>query len=76
MTIKVEHAKVINLRSDGTLGASLPRDESLTPAHFQVQILRVLMCTARFLANSPGGLRFKAATRPWLTTLSTERFSG
>lgn len=36
------------------------------------QCLRVLRCTAVALANSPGGLRFKAGTRPWLDAL-TER---
>lgn len=36
------------------------------------QCLRILRCTAVALANSPGGLRFKAGTRPWLDAL-TER---
>ena len=30
------------------------------------QRLRILRCTAHAMANSPGGLRFKAGTRPWL----------
>ena len=30
------------------------------------QRLRILRCTAHALASSPGGLRFKAGTRPWL----------
>ena len=34
------------------------------------QCLRILRCTAQALANSPGGLRFKAGTRPWLEGLS------
>ncbi|MEI8155691.1 MAG: hypothetical protein WCH60_02410 [Burkholderiales bacterium] len=33
------------------------------------QCLRVLRCTARALANSPGGLRFRAGTQPWLDAL-------
>ncbi len=33
------------------------------------QRLRILRCTARAMANSPGGLRFKAGTRPWLEGL-------
>ena len=33
------------------------------------QCLRILRCTARALANSPGGLRFRAGTRPWLDAL-------
>ena len=40
------------------LGASL--------LDFNQQCLRVLLCTARAMANSPGGLRFVAGTRPWL----------
>ena len=30
------------------------------------QRLRILRCTAHAMASSPGGLRFKAGTRPWL----------
>ncbi len=37
------------------------------------QCLRVLRCTARALANSPGGLRFKSGTRPWLDALTQSR---
>lgn len=37
---------------------------------FEQQCLRILRCTAVALANSPGGLRFKAGTRPWLDALS------
>ena len=37
---------------------------------FDAQCLRVLRCTAHALANSPGGLRFKAGTRPWLDAIS------
>ena len=33
------------------------------------QVLRVLRCSAHALAHSPGGLRFKAGTRPWLEGL-------
>jgi hypothetical protein len=41
------------------------------PSHdFEQQCLRVLRCTAQALANSPGGLRFQAGTRPWLDALS------
>lgn len=36
---------------------------------FEQQCLRVLRCTAQALANSPGGLRFQAGTRPWLDAL-------
>lgn len=40
---------------------------------FNQQCLRILRCTAQALANSPGGLRFKAGTRPWLEGLSNAR---
>lgn len=33
------------------------------------QRLRILRCTAQAMANGPGGLRFKAGTRPWLDGL-------
>lgn len=39
---------------------------------FEQQCLRVLRCTALALANSPGGLRFKAGTRPWLEALTPQ----
>ena len=31
--------------------------------------LRILRCTARAMANSPGGLSFVAGTKPWLEGL-------
>lgn len=44
------------------------------PGHaFEQQCLRILRCTASALANSPGGLRFKAGTQPWLDALSDTR---
>lgn len=48
-----------------TLGAGLH--------DFNLQCLRILRCTAKAMANSPGGLRFKAGTRPWLEGLSVAR---
>ena len=35
----------------------------------QLQCQRILACTARALANTPGGLRFKTGSRPWLDGL-------
>lgn len=35
-----------------------------------LQCLRVLSCTARAMASTPGGLRFKPGTRPWLEGIS------
>ena len=37
------------------------------------QRLRILRCTAHAMASSPGGLRFKAGTRPWLDGLAGGR---
>lgn len=37
------------------------------------QRLRILRCTAQAMASGPGGLRFKAGTRPWLEGLSSGR---
>ena len=40
------------------------------PLHdFEQQRLRILRCTAHAMASSPGGLRFRAGTRPWLDGL-------
>lgn len=38
--------------------------------NFNEQSLRILRCTAKAMAYSAGGLRFKAGTRPWLEGLS------
>lgn len=40
------------------------------PADIRSQSLRILRCTARALASSPGGLQFKAGARPWLDAVS------
>ena len=37
------------------------------------QCLRILRCTASALANSPGGLRFRAGTQPWLDALAPSK---
>ncbi len=57
----VELGKAISLPAAGTAQA------------MQQQCLRILRCTAHALANSPGGLKFKAGTRPWLDALSDRR---
>ncbi len=41
--------------------------------NFNQQCLRILRCTASALASSPGGLRFKPGTRPWLEGLQSVR---
>lgn len=40
---------------------------------FEKQCMRVLHCTAKAFANSPGGLRFKAGSRPWLEALTPQQ---
>jgi hypothetical protein len=48
----------------------LPAEEKSTVRHaLQLQCLRILRCTAKAMASTPGGLRFKAGTRPWLEGL-------
>ncbi|MDB5930719.1 MAG: hypothetical protein JWR60_2426 [Polaromonas sp.] len=37
-----------------------------SPQELDRQRLRILRCTAQAMASSPGGLRFRAGTRPWL----------
>lgn len=37
------------------------------------QRLRILRCTALAMASSPGGLRFKPGTRPWLEGIEAAR---
>ena len=37
------------------------------------QRLRILRCTAQAMASSPGGLRFKSGTRPWLDGIEVAR---
>jgi len=44
-----------------------------TASTFNQQCLRILRCTAKALANSPGGLRFKPGARPWLEGLQSIR---
>ncbi|MFN5350960.1 MAG: hypothetical protein ACK5A0_15740 [Polaromonas sp.] len=38
---------------------------------FNQQCLRILRCTAKALASSPGGLRFEPGARPWLEGLQS-----
>lgn len=55
--------------------------ESSNPAVFGAAValdvveqgLRILRCTARAMAGSPGGLRFKPGARPWLDGLTPLR---
>jgi hypothetical protein len=54
-------------------GKSLATSAIRPTYDFEQQCLRILRCTAQALANSPGGLRFKAGTQPWLDALSEQR---
>jgi hypothetical protein len=44
----------------------LGRTDSTRIHDLDSQRLRILRCTAQAMASSPGGLRFKAGTQPWL----------
>lgn len=50
-------------------GADLGRSLGTGFFEFNKQVMRVLHCSALALATSPGGLRFKPGTRPWLEGL-------
>jgi len=75
MNSAMGHAQFMNVDFTGNVNTGLSQDSHQQASNIQAQILRVLMCTARLLANSPGGLRFKAGTRPWLIPLANERTS-
>jgi hypothetical protein len=57
-----------NLNANTT---KLPVEKATGKQDLQQQCLRILRCTAAVLANTPGGLRFKAGTRPWLEGVSS-----
>lgn len=47
----------------------LPAEKSTGLHDLQQQCLRILRCTAKAMASTPGGLRFRPGTRPWLDGL-------
>lgn len=59
----------LNLSAAVEPGKSNRMSAGGTAHGFEQQCLRILRCTARALANSPGGLRFKVGTQPWLDAL-------
>lgn len=59
----------LNLNPAGESPQSVGRAASATSHDLDTQRLRILRCTAHAMASSPGGLRFKAGTRPWLEGL-------
>jgi hypothetical protein len=76
MTSTMEHAMGLDFKhaSDhGKQEQGAARSLSAGFHDLNKQCLRILRCTAQALANSPGGLRFKAGTRPWLEGLSAAR---
>jgi len=71
MTSMTEHP--MGLSSHDRQDAGAARGLGAGIQDLNKQCLRILHCTAQALANSPGGLRFKAGTRPWLEGLSNAR---
>jgi hypothetical protein len=76
MTCTKEHA-MMNLNPAGAIEKSVAHVVAqaahaarLALHDFDQQRLRILRCTAHAMAISPGGLRFKAGTKPWLEGLS------
>jgi hypothetical protein len=75
MTCTKEHA-MMNLKPAGVIEKGLAHAAHVAHAarlalhDFDQQRLRILRCTAHAMAASPGGLRFKAGTKPWLEGLS------
>ncbi|MES1978032.1 MAG: hypothetical protein V4451_08345 [Pseudomonadota bacterium] len=59
------------MENTDTQQAAQPPATTAGASHHPVyqQCLRILRCTARAMASSPGGLRFKAGTHPWLEGL-------
>lgn len=55
-------------QGDGLAGSARPLLHDLDK-----QRLRILRCTAQAMASGPGGLRYKAGTRPWLEGLPVGR---
>jgi hypothetical protein len=48
-------------------------EQAIPSLNFNQQCLRILRCTAKALASSPGGLRFQPGARPWLEGLQSIR---
>ena len=57
-------------RQAGTGSPSPSPTQASAAEDLKQQRLRILRCTARAMAASPGGLRFKAGSRVWLEGLS------
>ena len=66
----------IDLNPSREPGPTAGRVAGVSPHDLDRQRLRILRCTARAMASSPGGLRFKPGTRPWLEGLPLASASG
>ena len=66
----MEYAMSLNLNLAGEPGKFAGHAASAILHELDKQRLRILRCTAHAMASSPGGLRFKAGTRPWLEGLT------
>jgi hypothetical protein len=73
MTSMTEHPMGLHSQIHDRQDASAARSLGAGIQDLNKQCLRILRCTAQAFANSPGGLRFKAGTRPWLEGLSNAR---
>jgi len=73
MTSMTEHPMGRHSQAQDKQDAGAARSLGAGIQDLNKQCLRILRCTAQALANSPGGLRFKAGTRPWLEGLSNTR---
>ncbi len=56
----------VDLKHAGEQAAAEKTQGRLSQYELDTQRLRILRCTAKAMASSPGGLRFRAGTRPWL----------
>jgi hypothetical protein len=76
MTSTMEHAMGMNLNpanEQAKQGSGVSQAFSLASHDLDTQRLRILRCTAKAMASTPGGLRFTAGTRPWLDGLAGGR---
>lgn len=64
--IQMSHEHGAGPQTAGTRGAGK------SSVDVAAQRMRILHCTALSMAGSPGGLRFKAGSRPWLEGLVCE----
>jgi hypothetical protein len=73
MTSMTEHPMGLHSHTHDRQDVNAARSLGAGIQDLNKQCLRILRCTAQAFANSPGGLRFKAGTRPWLEGLSNAR---